>query len=301
MGFWDAHLTNLEALGIAFSPLFEKVLNEGGEVLRLRHLLAPDSTPEYQEFCYDQFDEPVYVIERVKTYPVDGIVDDGYHGLHLASKLLEEEYGDDWKDYPSFIGYLEDEDRYCMGGPLDECYRAETLQYYRFWDCYPLVDEQLYLDLAAAGVKRLNDSRFGEVALVAAFEFDDGEQATSIEDLWYLKNDPSKLDRATVEHYEEWAVMRGHTDDYVRGVLEAYEGLVEDEYLPPPWYSREDGPWEGKHLQLPPMEAYLQGKPLALDVWKTMRAAHDLSIMHLQAIMTPRERDSFNHHEGDFF
>src|SRR5436190_12295191 len=104
MGFWDANLTSLEALGIEFSPLFEKTLEEGGEVLHLWHLPVPDSTPEYEEGCYDQNNEPVFVIERIRAFPPAGITDE----MEPVAAMMEYEHGAGWREYPCFVGYLLD-------------------------------------------------------------------------------------------------------------------------------------------------------------------------------------------------
>lgn len=298
MGFWDRQLTNLEALGIEFSPLFEKVLEEGGRVLRLRHLLTPDSTPEYQEFCYDQNNNPVFVVESIETFRPTGL---DPHSKMPVSQVVENWSGDDWKAYPSLIGYLEDEDHFCSG-LLCECYRAETLSAYRFWECYPLLEKDLYEVLVKACQDRLHDSLYDEIRMVAEIEWSGDGEWMDIEELWYFFRDPDHLSRENYNLTQEWL---DHTDwdrDHIKSVVDAYEKVVEAEYLPPPWHDTAvDGPWAGEHFKIKPMEDYLIGKPFARDVWDTLVAQREYAFQQLESIMTPSERSLFEHYERNTY
>lgn len=294
MGFWDAQLTSLEALGIEFSPLFEKALEEGGQVLHLWHLPIPDATPEYTEGCYDENDNPVFVIEKVQAFAPSGLTDE--HEPVAVS--IEAEAGDDWRDYPSFVGYLQDYDRYCLGF-FCECYRSETLSYYRFWDCYPLLDESLYDDLAAACSQRLRDSLYDELRIITELEYDDGSASSiPIEALWMFYFAPTEMNRNMLEDVQYFLSEGIYEVDFIHEVLAGYERVIDAGYLPPPWHDfSKDGPFEGKHFAIKPMEDYLVGKPLALEVWRTMLADREYAFRQIQFIMTTRERASFEYHE----
>ena len=296
MGFWDAQLTSLEALGIEFSPLFEKMLEEGGQVLHLAALPIPDSTPEYVENCYDQNNEPVLVVEKIRAFPPAGITD-----CHEpVAVTMETEHGSDWRDYPSFVGYLEDYDRYCQGF-FCSCYRSETLWFYRFWNCYPLLEDDLYRDLAQACTARIGDSLYNELRAIAEIEYDDGGgSALPIEMLWMFYNAPGDLHRNAIEDVQNFLAEGIYDVEFIHVVLQGYEAVVDAEYLPPPWYDfKRDGPFPGKHFEIPPMEPYLAGKPFALEVWRTMLADRAFAQRQICSIMTPRERESFEYHEGN--
>lgn len=293
MGFWDAQLTDLEAMGIEFSPLFERMLEEGGQVLRIRHLLTPDSTPELEEPCYDQHNRPVRVIEKIDAHPVRGRAKDS---MRLIAEAVDSETSD-WRIYPSFLGYLEDCDRY-GGTMLRECMRQETAWYYRFWDCYPLLDESLYETLASACAARINDSLYGEIREIAEMEWNDGGPAMSISDLWLYLNDLPRLGEKEAQAVEQWMDDTRWDQDRIDVALRGYEQVVLAGYLPPPTHDYRDGPFDAKHFEINPLEQYLQHDPFAQDVWLTMNLTRQAALRQIATIMTPSEWRLFKFNEG---
>lgn len=293
MGFWDSKLADLEALGIRFDPLMEKALEGEVNVMHLHHMLSPFSTPEYQEGCYDQAGDPVFVIEPVRSYSPTGVTE--YKNAVLSE--VNDYWGDEgWMDVPCVLGYLEQEDRYnawCYHGWNH--HRAEQMTPYRFYMCYPMVDDSVYESLARACDHRLADGFYYDIDEMTFFESSDDDYI-DLGSLWLFENDPQTLKPDELKHVTRWLQDNEPEEGRRLSAMAAYERLVENNVVPPPWPDMAKN-WRFEGLPFKPMEHYLRNEPLAMEIWNILLAQRQYATARITSTMSPRDRDRFIYHE----
>lgn len=302
MGFWDLQLGDLEARGIKIGEMDEKILEEGGRVLHLRHLVSPFSTPDWINGFFDQNDEPVFVIESLEVHSPNAIIPldapwEGRPGISVAQQM-DEECGDGWRKFPTYAAVLEDGDRYAGPGYSSwDPWRSEKLAPYRFWGCTPLLDPSVYTSIARSCQLRLQDSLYYEVEHVIGFEAYD-DYWVDIGTLWKAKNDPALMSAQDVSFINEW---QGHMlipEEDIDSAVRAYETLIENEIVVPPWH-KDGEPYDLKPITLKPIEEYLTD-PLGREVWRMLNAQRNYTLSRLTYGMSDGELSIFLHHEGDY-
>jgi len=165
MGFWDARIASLEALGETFSPDELRVLEEGGEVLHLHPLEFPEY--EVANWYTNEDGSAVLVPEYISTYgpsaranPMWGVPESG---VTLAEWMDSQTHGGRpaWTEYPAYVGLLHDN--------VEEIYwsvpRSEELHPYLWLNCTPITSEnrRLVQEVQMVSMRQINESGHHEL------------------------------------------------------------------------------------------------------------------------------------------
>jgi hypothetical protein len=278
MGFWDAGIGDLEAMGISVSDDAIDVMEGGGQVLVVKGLLSPYHWYGDESGMWDQ--EGVQVFTPVLMDVVSPMATElpawQIHDTPIRS-FMDDQSGDTmWRSWPSYIGDISEE-------AIDSPYSGEGLFYARAWDGTPLVsatDRMLAHEIIVAARKRISDSAYEPFCILSGFEAD-GEY--SVDDL-----DP--LLEFTADQIRDIHEFDGYDPDYLMCVLQAYKDLVKDGYLSVEGVTRE--------VVFKPMSHYLDWLPEANFMWERMVNRHENALTIIHSSLSDKAATQFRIYEG---
>lgn len=295
MRFWDRQVTRFYAMGIEIDPHDLDVLENGGEVVHLHHLLSPEWAGGYRyEKARDQNDEPVMVPEILQVPPLNEIysLDWGNHGGHSKTiwQYLESEFEEEWRKYPSYPGVVDEqhniEDR-TLGA------RLMHLQFYRFWNCNTFPDREVIEEMVDAANRRLDNSRYYQVAQV--FDWEAENAGMSVDTLWAFQHDQDRLTKRDWESVESFLNTSDITNqESIDIAVEAYEIAMREGYLCPLHPTDEEFD-SLRPIHYPPMSEFLP--PQLNQMWEGMLARQQYIVFRVTEFMDPSERYRFDKDE----
>lgn len=252
MGFWDAGIGDLEAIGVPVSADIRAVMNEGGRVLVVQHLLSYGASQGDDNGMFDEGGDEVFIPQLMRA-----------RRPQVNRKYLEDWYGSAWRQWPSYTGSMEEP---CV----DLRFWNDEPTYVRAWEGLPILDDHdadVADRLLVAARKRINDSVYEALCTVLDFE-SDGQCA--LEDLLplmdMLAGDPD-VDVDDLLEYQD-------ADDpgYLKYVATCMQDLVSGNFI-----SFDNYDVTSNHpdqilndCSFAPMEHYLRDDHEALAVWSRL-------------------------------
>jgi len=281
MVFWDYQIGDLEAIGVRVDPEQIMVLEQGGEVLVIQHLLSPWCWEGDTSGTDDQNGDPVYIPVRMKACsPLDKFTPTWQRtDEDTVANHLDREHGEQWRLFPSYVGVVEH--RVWEGpGSYDE-----GLDWARVWNGYPVMDQQtlaLMEKIEAAARSRLYESFYEQLTMVVEWEL---SAEWDSELLW---EDVSEWERLGLDP-DQGMTMRG-----------VFEELYANRIIARP----EASPEEIRNLvplQFAPMSDYLREEPEALALWNRMVYRRESSKRKVTQALERSRRSVFEYNEGTHY
>lgn len=253
-GFWDAHISALEAIGVPVSIDARTVLNEGGRVLVIQHLLSYGACQGDDQGMYDQNENEVYIPQLMQAVSPDE-----------SQNYLEDWYGSTWRQWPSYTGTMEEP---CV----DLRFWNDSQTFARVWEGLPIMgghDADIADRLLVAAQSRINDSVYEALCTVLEFETA-GEYEYTLDDLLPLmdmiRGDPD----VDIDDLLEFT----NADDfgYLKYVAVCMQDLVSGNFISFRDYNLTSNNQEVtlNDCEFAPMETYLRDDHEALAVWSRL-------------------------------
>lgn len=262
MGFWDQGIAGLKAIGVEVTREQRQALNKGGQVLIIRGLLSPWACYGDDTGILDQHGAQVYVPQLLDAEPVAtpaqlesgaSLDERNEEEVLLARDYLDEVHGADWREWPSYIGEIQDRGI----GRFAEC---DWMTYARVWDGTPLVskaDRKAAKKILAAARRRIASSVYEEFCELYEFE---AMGEAGWQDLEAVMDD-----KVTVE---DMAAALETDPNYIEALVRNYNTLLLGNYLTRST-KREDQE-KLKVVHFTPMEAYLEPGSDAATMWSRL-------------------------------
>jgi hypothetical protein len=284
VGFWDASIGDLEAVGIHVDGFEYNVLERGGVVLVLQRLLSPYHWFGDTDGMNDQDGQPIFVPAMMTVHPLTARIEPRTSKDNTTYRqYLENEYGERWREWPSYVGTVQAavEDRFNDGDPT----------FTRVWNGMVITTAQeayAAQDINRACRQRINDSLYGELS--AVFEFESyGDYC--MDDLIEAERHPKREDYSY--YYDDL------DSEYANDVLEAYKKLQKGQHIVP---VHQEGPVkiEAHPIEFKPVEYYLQNSSLALSMWRRMVHRKQMAEYQISAALPPSLSAHFNYVERHY-
>lgn len=314
MGLWDRQIEDLHALGVRFSDLELRTLEEPPEgmlVLHLHPLWDPRAVDGQIAFMKDENGQDIWKPEILKVLNPNDTNTHGWGDAKRTTRLwevMETNYGSVSARYPSYFGIVTESSSHFDDNV--EWMRRDEQHPYPFWTCLPLgweMEIQAAERLIAASERSLNASLYSELTFICEIE-QRSEWCITADEEWLLVNDPEWLkghynrvefDKENDMRTEAWAEYVD-PEDMQEILVAAYQalldaGVIHDPRLTP----EEERKIPLKPYRFPPIEDFLDnGDFVAQQMWRSIRSRTEFMHYRMASLFGVEEKHTMQHMEG---
>ena len=302
MGFWDRQIVDFEISGIRVSDLEVDALENGGPVAIVVPLPSPDWIYGNEYDCDDGQGQRVYIPLMLNAEAPLEIMQKGSlrHRPMTNADVLDSEWGETWREFPSYIGYVEWESaerfsQYFTGW-------QEYCRSYRLWTGRPLTAQEVpvYKRIQDAAFERLNESDYFFVEAVVMMEESEGMDLEAAAVHHGLVKPPAGVDVQKIQ--DRWD-MCDHSwqDEYVLETAKEFAEHCERRHIFGwSWADSKTEP-EVTPMTFKPMEHFMKpGDKEAYELWTGLVARREVMKRQVQAYWHPNNAYAFDWNERYF-